>query len=199
MEDMIWLQFLAWSATFTTIILFLTSLPLVVKFYQFKHVDGVESFPFQGQFNNCIMWTLYGYFTHNRTVFIVNFLGSVLAIFYIISFMIYCSDSTTKLKITMFCLSSLTIATLLAYFCHHSATAIPWLGFLASFCSVLMFASPLASIRSVILTKSSKTMHFRLIVMCSVVSWIWFFCFQFWIFWKYRSSPGEVTESEDLL
>ncbi|XP_057769419.1 bidirectional sugar transporter SWEET6b-like [Salvia miltiorrhiza] len=164
--------------------LFLSPMPTFWRIYKNKNTEDFDSFPYLSAFMNCIMWIFYGMpFVHPDSVLIItiNSFGLLLEIIYLITFFIYTSSKQRKriilgilLELVLFAI--IIVVTLLAL--HTTTRRSMIVGILCDIFGILMYASPLSTMRLVIQQKNPESMPFWLCVTGFLNGAIWF-CYAF--------------------
>lgn len=132
-----------------------------------RTTSSLSPVPFHSLIVNCIVWSLYGISKGDKTIYIPNCSGVFVGFICTIIFHIFAKEKPLKNYIIMS--SIIILTTIIASF---EQTMI--LGFLGCILSVLLTASPLAVIRTVIEEKSTKSLPFgtSLILFINAFSWM---------------------------
>ncbi|XP_055602391.1 sugar transporter SWEET1 isoform X10 [Uranotaenia lowii] len=69
------IDFLATSATISTVLQFLTGLLICRKYIRKKSTGDTSGLPFISGFLSCSLWLKYGLLSHEHTVIFVNIIG----------------------------------------------------------------------------------------------------------------------------
>eukprot|EP00697_Spironema_sp_BW2_P002733 gnl/Spiro4/13645_TR7270_c0_g1_i1.p1 gnl/Spiro4/13645_TR7270_c0_g1~~gnl/Spiro4/13645_TR7270_c0_g1_i1.p1 ORF type:complete len:254 (+),score=68.73 gnl/Spiro4/13645_TR7270_c0_g1_i1:47-808(+) len=180
-----------WVATAITIGLFLSPVPTFLKIVREKSTLDFSYFPYLMTFLNCLLWVCYFIVNTGQTAPLsTNIVGAALSFIYLNLFIFFYQGATpgsTKVeqaKIIAYALggagTAAILTALLIHFNHDDyaasmSSASFYLGLLAAFFNIAMYASPLSVIRLVITTKSVEFMPLPLSVMTFMVSSIWLF------------------------
>ncbi|XP_055602390.1 sugar transporter SWEET1 isoform X9 [Uranotaenia lowii] len=70
------IDFLATSATISTVLQFLTGLLICRKYIRKKSTGDTSGLPFISGFLSCSLWLKYGLLSHEHTVIFVNIIGT---------------------------------------------------------------------------------------------------------------------------
>lgn len=168
------LEFVAWTASVATIGMFSSSIPACWKIHKTKSTGLVAYLPFLAGVLNCVLWLSYGYMIGDLTVFWVNFTGLVLNAGYTVVFVMY---TQTKDEVLLRCgILLVFVLVILGYFFYIETDNLRGINALGIFCNVVavaFFASPLATMREVVQTKSTETMSLPLSVMAAITTFLW--------------------------
>lgn len=149
--------------TISTVALFLTGSQICNRIYRMRSTGDISGFPFVATLINCTLWLLYGLVKGNSTIMIVNFIGASLQLVYALFYLRYTNEQPKYIRSICFagCFLSV-VAIYLQYFLTENSTAIFHGGLIASVATVIMFGSPLASLRLVIEKESTESLSFPL-------------------------------------
>lgn len=160
--------------TVSTIALFLTGIQICNRIYRMRSTGDISGFPFVATLINCTLWLLYGLVKNNSTILMVNFIGASLQLMYALFFLRYTSDQQHYIRSIAFAgIFLATVAVYLQYFLTEDSVAIQHAGVIASVATVIMFGSPLASLRSVIEKESTESLSFPLCLANLIVPIEW--------------------------
>ena len=146
---------------------------MIQKIVRDKSPGKFSSTPFFSMLLNAIIWVQYGLLVHNTVVLIVNAVGIVLNMAYIVFFVAYSSDKTGELRKA---LGTLLVIGLLSG--YVSILLLPeaqaqHLGSIGSAASVWMCAAPLTSISTIVRTKDAGCLSFVVALMTALASLMW--------------------------
>jgi len=166
------LQLLSFTAVVCTVGLFLTNLiPIMAIRSGHGHVGNTNFVPFLTLLANTVLWTRYGVVQDDMSVIIVNFIGTLIALFALLQFYQYSNtDGKDRLEQLMLVVCGALFVALLWLRWSGSVTA---LGYLAAGGSIALFGSPLSSVREVLRTKSAASMNGSFILLGCIVSGLW--------------------------
>jgi len=149
--------------TISTIGLFLTGIQICNRIYRMRTTGDISGFPFVATLVNCTLWLLYGYSANISTIVIVNFIGASLQLTYALVYLRYTPDRTSYFRLIGSAVIFLAIMSFyLQYVVSDRKTAAFQAGIVASIATVIMFGSPLASLRDVILKQSTEALSLPL-------------------------------------
>ena len=109
--------------------------------------------PFVSLVTNCIVMTMYGYLRSNATIFIPNLSGLIVGIVCTIAYQTF----TEETKKGIYLVSGLIIIWATYFFLNNAASP---LGMIGVGLSVILMGSPLATLRTVIVEKSTNSLPF---------------------------------------
>ncbi|KAJ6216018.1 hypothetical protein RDWZM_010518 [Blomia tropicalis] len=158
-------------ATFVTIGSFLTGILICRNIYRRRSSDEFDSFPFVAGVLSTYIWTRYGFILNDHTMIFINSIGFVLQLSYLSWYFIY-TPSKSRLKGRIWTL--VAIITMVNFYMFFSSDSSDVIGTMASIASLIFCASPLASVTTVLRTKSTKTLPFPMIFASFIVSSLWF-------------------------
>ncbi|KAG4071453.1 hypothetical protein HA402_011607 [Bradysia odoriphaga] len=174
MGEISWLDILSTAAVTTTVLQFLTGSLVCHKYIQKKSTGDSSGFPFICGFLSCSLWLTYGKLTNERSVVIVNTIGSMLFLLYTVIYYVFTVSKSSFLK--QFFLALLTLLLTLGYVQYETDfdQARQVMGLLCCSVSVLFFAAPLTMLLHVVRIKNVESLPFPLILSNFFVSLEWF-------------------------
>lgn len=154
-----------------TLGLFLVPLATIRRIQRLKQTGGSLPFPFFAQVANCLIWTVYGLYLQSRTVIVPNAVGLALGVYFVYVFRQHTTESLSVFYMGISLLLSWVLGGLL---CLEAQQAGHLVGLTGATASVVMLASPLAGIRIVLATRSTRTMPFEVTALVCITSFSWF-------------------------
>ncbi|KAG0575878.1 hypothetical protein M758_5G036700 [Ceratodon purpureus] len=151
----------------TAICLFVSPIPTFIKIFKKKSVGDYSGIPYVATLLNCLLWTTYGlpWVKMQALVVSVNAAGTVLALIYIALYLTYAQKSI-RMKVMTLSLAVVVgfigVLVLVLEVVPDKEKRKLIIGTLAVVFSILMYASPLTIMRTVIKTRSVKYMPFLL-------------------------------------
>ncbi|KAJ1408189.1 SWEET sugar transporter [Sesbania bispinosa] len=148
--------------------LFLSPVPTFIEICKKGSVEQFSPAPYLATLVNCMVWTLYGLpmvHPHSILVVTINGSGCFIEIIYVTLFLIY-SDRRKRLKVLLWLIvelifiAALTFVTLTLVHTPKKRSAV--VGTTCIIFNIMMYASPLAIMKLVIVTKSVEYMPFFL-------------------------------------
>lgn len=164
---------LATIPTFTCLLLFLSPLPSIKHIIKDKSTKTLPALPFVSMFVQCLFWTTYGILVQSFTVFVPNFCGILLALYYTAVFHKYANDLHSLYQLYLIAFFSLFGFGFLLIFSTDRTSSVGIL----SLCSTILFIfSPLIMIFQVCRDRSVASMPFHLsfLTFCNASVWILF-------------------------
>ncbi|TYZ60656.1 hypothetical protein PybrP1_009154 [[Pythium] brassicae (nom. inval.)] len=152
----------------------LSPAPSMLKIHRRKACGEVVVLPLLSLWGNCHLWMLYGYLTENIfPVFLTFGTGELLAIAYLIVYYRHTSERAEVRRLASWIFAGLLLVTLyalsgdfmLGITSQSKKSTSVVVGYIAVTVCLLLFASPLATLRRVIQTKSAASFP---ILMCVV-------------------------------
>lgn len=149
--------------TVSTIALFLTGIQICNRIYRMNTTGDISGFPFVATLVNCTLWFLYGYTSSNSTIMTVNAIGATFQLSYALIYLRFTPDKPSYTRSIVGAVVFLTtVAFYLQSFLEDNQTAKLHAGLIASVATVIMFGSPLASLREVVEKQSTESLSFPL-------------------------------------
>ncbi|KAJ1923921.1 Sugar transporter [Tieghemiomyces parasiticus] len=159
-------------ATLFTISMFVSGLSVVKRIKASPTVSLISPFPAFATIINCMAWCKYALITEDVLMIVVNAVGVAISIY-----LVYCHYSYTdrKAQIEKMAFSAALILTALLVYVNYLAgeNALAHLGVACCVACVVMFSSPLVSIRTVIATRSTYCLSFPLSITSLFTSTLW--------------------------
>ncbi|KYQ90406.1 hypothetical protein DLAC_09025 [Tieghemostelium lacteum] len=144
-------------ATFITISLYFGPYSTIKQIIQKKSVGSVAGLQFIMTSLSCFLWVCYAVLTSNKTMFLVNNIGFILSSYYAYIYWLYSHESKFKFQVIGGFLIGVSILGFSFSSSDHQVR-VDNLGILSCVICVLMFASPLEKLSSVIRLKNSDGM-----------------------------------------
>lgn len=203
-----------------TIAMFSSGIPECMGMMKRKSTGNVQFLPFLMTCVNCFAWLSYGRLNHNTLLIYVNGIGALLQLFYMIIFIVVTTDKKSPSKLSLLTFTCLIASHALIQAMFTTEQAVQVFGTICCFITVLMFASPLAQLKTVMLTRSTATLSFPLTFTSFLCGSFWTLfglamqdnyiiipnilglatsLFRFYLFSKYRSSPSQSASKLSLI
>ncbi|EGD77807.1 hypothetical protein PTSG_08897 [Salpingoeca rosetta] len=122
-----------------------------------KSVGKLSILPSLSLFTNCVIWTWYGHLIGDMTVMLPNVSGAIFGAAYTAVYLKYTTQSQAKLLAGS---SAIIAAVTGAALALPTEQVVPYIGLTGDVLAVILMASPLATIRTVLAEKSTKAMPF---------------------------------------
>lgn len=160
---------MAMSLTFAS---FFSGTRVCYVMYSSPTNDHISVVPFLGGLTCTALWLNYGLVGNQWEIMIVNCVGIIFQLIYILLFTIFTKNRRRTIKLT---LSTVLILTSLYYFNQvlSNETGIKFAGYLACTSSFVASLSTLATIKEVIKTKNVSSLPFTIILSTCLVSFFW--------------------------
>ena len=152
------------SATVSTVLQFLSGVPVCVVFYQRKTTAESSCLSFlAGVCMSCVCYN-YGVLIHNTTLQTVNTAGLILQTIYTAVFYTYCSHRTRTGR--MLGLAAVFVLSVQAYVLSEDdiSLARTRVGLLGALLSITYSSAPLATLPTVFKTRNTETLPYYLIL-----------------------------------
>jgi len=157
------------------IFVFSASIPTIRQISKDKTVGSLPLLPYSSMIANCYLWLTYGLLKSEIKIWVPNGIGLFLAIYYFIEFTKYAPLRAASLPGSVrthqqFVVSLITCVSILAVTTKEKAD---FLGNIAVFFCICMFASPLAALNVVIKTKNAQSLPlpFTIATICNCFAW----------------------------
>lgn len=122
-----------------------------------KSVGQFSILPSLSLFTNCIIWSWYGYLLGDMTVMLPNLSGTLFGALYSA---IYLKYATTTQAPWLLASATVISATTIAALSIPTEHVLPYIGLTGDVLAVILMASPLVTIRTVLAEKSTKSLPF---------------------------------------
>ncbi|XP_029958669.1 sugar transporter SWEET1 [Salarias fasciatus] len=169
-----YLPFLSWACIVFTVGMFSTGLTDLKKMRETKSTDNIQFLPFLTTCLNNIGWLYYGILKRDRTIVLVNTIGALLQILYIVMYLLYTKQ---KRQVTM---QTLVAGSVLfcgwcyfTVFLKEGTSQLDQLGLTCSVVTVSMYLSPLADLVGIVRSGNVQCLSFPLTVATFFTSTSW--------------------------
>ncbi|KAM4735163.1 sugar transporter SWEET1 [Anableps anableps] len=167
-------QLLSWACIVFTVGMFSTGLTDLKKMRESKSADNIQFLPFLTTCLNNLGWLFYGSLKSDHTIVLVNIIGALLQILYIVMYFLY-----TKQK-RLVTLQTLSAAAVLIFgwlyfttFLAEGEAQLNQLGLTCSVVTVSMYLSPLTDLVAIIRSGNVQVLSFPLTVATFFTSTAW--------------------------
>ncbi|XP_055629806.1 sugar transporter SWEET1 [Toxorhynchites rutilus septentrionalis] len=174
MENLSFKDFLASSATVSTVFQFLTGSLICYKYIRKKSTGETSGLPFVAGFLSCFLWFKYGILTEEHTVIFVNIIGSALFFAYVLIYFTFSVNKRVIIRQFLGVCVFILVCTVYTTYELNPAKAIEVIGLVCCCVGVLFFASPLTKLAHVMRTKNAESLPFPIIIASFFVSLQWF-------------------------
>lgn len=166
------------AATVVTIVMFLCPAPQAYRVFKEKCVaPNFNMLPYVTTGMTAMLWLRYALLIHDGPMRNVNLVGSILEVLYSVIFFAYLDHGQASRKNMSILVgaASFTISVLLLVRFMDQKVAIATLGTIASGVNIVTFASPLATLRTVVMSKNCSSFPpFPLQLAMFVTPLLWF-------------------------
>ncbi|XP_040899347.1 sugar transporter SWEET1 [Toxotes jaculatrix] len=168
------LQLLSWACIVFTVGMFSTGLTDLKKMQESKSAENIQFLPFLTTCLNNLGWLYYGTLKRDQTIVLVNIIGALLQILYIIVYFHYTKQKRLVMSET------LAAGAVLACGWFYFTTFLPkgdarlsQLGFTCSVVTVSMYLSPLTDLVQIVRSGNVQCLSFPLTVATFFTSTSW--------------------------
>ncbi|XP_069552025.1 sugar transporter SWEET1 [Brachyistius frenatus] len=168
------LQLLSWACIVFTVGMFSTGLTDLKKMQESKSADNIQFLPFLTTCLNNMGWLYYGMLKRDQTIFLVNIIGALLQIVYIITYIHYTKQKRMVMSQTVAAGTVLTCGWLyFTMFLSEGNTRLSQLGLTCSVVTVSMYLSPLTDLVEIVRSGNVQCLSFPLTVATFFTSTSW--------------------------
>lgn len=168
------LQLLSWACIVFTVGMFSTGLTDLKKMRESKSADNIQFLPFLTTCLNNLGWLYYGILKSDQTIILVNFIGALLQILYIVVYFHYTKQKRTVVSQTLAAGAVLSCGWY--YFTAvlpEGDTRLSQLGLTCSVFTVSMYLSPLTDLVEIVRSGNVQCLSFPLTVATFFTSTSW--------------------------
>jgi len=165
-----WVRFCSSTAPLAAIVVFMAPYPTLRQVQKDRSVGNLPLLPYSSMIANCILWFTYGILLKERKVWFTNLVGLIFGLFYFLKFIKYTQPKSTSLPGTVRqhmqgCLAIIAGSAAWIIVCYLTVRRKDmWMTYAAGFIGntavmfcLLMFASPLSALKTVLRTRSAKS------------------------------------------
>mmetsp|Transcript_12289 Transcript_12289/g.13174 ORF Transcript_12289/g.13174 Transcript_12289/m.13174 type:complete len:247 (+) Transcript_12289:95-835(+) len=165
-----WIKFCSNMAPMAAIFVFMAPYPTIRQVVKDKSVGSLPLLPYSSMISNCILWFVYGILTQEKKVWFTNLIGLVFGLFYFSRFIKYVPPKSLTLPGTVrqhmqACLGIIAATSIWVLICYLTVRrknqwmlyASIMVGKAAVLFCLLMFASPLSALKTVLKTRSARS------------------------------------------
>lgn len=168
------LQLLSWACIVFTVGMFSTGLTDLKKMRETKSADNIQFLPFLTTCLNNLGWLYYGILKRDHTIILVNIIGALLQILYIIVYLHYTKQK--RLVISQILAAGAVLACGWFYFTRilpAGEIRLNQLGLTCSAVTVSMYLSPLTDLVQIVRSENVQCLSFPLTVATLFTSTSW--------------------------
>lgn len=168
------LQLLSWACIVFTVGMFSTGLTDLKKMRESKTTDNIQFLPFLTTCLNNLGWLYYGMLKRDQTIVLVNVIGALLQILYIVVYFHYTKQKRLVMSQTLTAGMVLTCSWLyFTTFLSEGDTRLSQLGLTCSVVTVSMYMSPLTDLVGIVRSGNVQCLSFPLTVATFFTSTSW--------------------------
>ncbi|CAB3242002.1 unnamed protein product [Arctia plantaginis] len=160
-------------AVITTVLQFLSGVPVCKKYVNNKTTAEASPLPFICGILSCFLWLLYGLVKKDNVILLVNMIGITLMIAYTIVFYIYSFKKSTVLKLLLLTFLCMTIMIVYVNMEEDYDLLRGRLGIMACFFTLITIVAPMSKLLHVCRVKSTECLPYPMILMSFFVSALW--------------------------
>ncbi|XP_057792262.1 bidirectional sugar transporter SWEET17-like [Salvia miltiorrhiza] len=162
-----------------SVLMFLSPAKTFVRIVKKKSTEEFESLPYICTLLNSALWTYYGIIKPGSyLVATVNGFGAVVEIIYVALFLLFAPPNKrvrTAILVGILDVGFLAAALVATYFLLDGELRIDAIGLISSGLNIIMYASPLSAVKTVVTTKSAEYMPFLLSFFLFLNGGVWTF------------------------
>ncbi|XP_031709421.1 sugar transporter SWEET1 [Anarrhichthys ocellatus] len=168
------MQLLSWACIVFTVGMFSTGLTDLKKMRESKSAEDIQFLPFLTTCLNNLGWLYYGILKTDQTIVLVNVIGALLQILYIIVYLYYTNQKRLVMSQTVAAGTVLTCGWFyFTKFLPEGDSRLSQLGLTCSVITVSMYLSPLTDLVQIVRTGDVKCLSFPLTVATFFTSTSW--------------------------
>lgn len=168
------LQLLSWACIVFTVGMFSTGLTDLKKMQESKSADNIQFLPFLTTCLNNLGWLYYGMLRRDQTLVLVNVIGALLQVLYIVVYFHYTKQKRLVTSQTLTAGMVLTCGWFyFAMFLPPGETRLSQLGLTCSVVTVSMYLSPLTDLVGIVRSGNVQCLSFPLTVATLLTSTSW--------------------------
>lgn len=160
-----WIQYSGRLAPIASILVLMSPIPTIEKIKKERTVGNLPLLPYSSMIASTYLWCVYGVLKGEPNIWGTNVVGLLLGIYYFISFQKFSPKSSSTLpgsikqhmQYIVVIITVATIIPLLRYLVSYFVDTTEVVGKAGVVLCVAMFASPLSALKSVVQTKSSRS------------------------------------------
>lgn len=166
-------------APWLSIVVFGAPIPTLKQVAKDRSVGNLPLLPYTSMVVSAFLWMTYGWLVQQPTIYMSNLVGMVMGLYYAIQFSKYAPTSSATLPGSVrhhIMVVAFIVATTL-FFCtllsSSRETSVIWIGRVAVVFCLILFASPLAALRTVLRTQSATCIPWPFTIASTVNCWAW--------------------------
>jgi len=168
-----WVMLSSKYAPYASTVVFMAPIPTIRKMIVSRSVGGLPLLPYSSMVANCFVWIVYGLLIQEKKVWRTNALGGGLALLYCNEYRKYSAKSSTKIFEHVYAVSFVAMLTSFFALALPAQVARNFVGAEGVLLCILLFASPLATLKQVIETKSARLIPLPFTLACLINCILW--------------------------
>jgi solute carrier family 50 protein (sugar transporter) len=173
-----WVSFFGSVAPAASIVVYLAPVPTILKIQRDRSVGSFPLLPYSSMVASSFLWLTYGVLKNEPKIYGANLFGFVCGCYYSWSFLRFSPKASPTLPGAVAhhakgCLAIVVLTAMLAASEKRFPAAREWIGRAGVVFCLALFASPLASLRTVIETRSAASIPAPFTVACIVNCFAW--------------------------
>ncbi|CAG5121464.1 unnamed protein product [Candidula unifasciata] len=158
-----WVSMLAVLTTVTSVLCQLVGVEICFRIVRQRSTGDVSAVPFIAFFVSAVVWVKYGLMTDNKNVILTSGQATILQFLYICIYYAYTSQKRFLTGMILIGLIGLVVPFVyVTYFENEADIAVRNLGLYCCFLSVIVYASPLATLTEVVKERSTHSISLPL-------------------------------------
>ena len=172
-----WVIFCGKLAPISSILVFCAPIPTIRQVSQDRSVGALPLLPYSSMLSSAFLWVMYGFLKSEPKIWSGNGVGLILSIGYFFVFSRHCPKQSPTLPGSVKqhlqgCLLIIGMTSLIAL-TRPTAQAAQMIGNAGVILCVFMFASPLAALKTVVETKSAKSIPLPFTIAAVINCFLW--------------------------
>ena len=156
------------------IVLCAAPIPTIRNIKSNENVGSLPLLPYSCMVGNCFLWSTYGLLKHQASIWGPNLIGTILALYYCRTYIKYSPKSSPTLpgSVDQHVISIMAVfgAVAAAVLCSINPS---YVGQTAVIFCIALFASPLAALKTVVATKSAKSIPWPFTIASVINCFLW--------------------------
>jgi solute carrier family 50 (sugar transporter) len=177
----IWVLYSGRLAPIASIFVLMSPIPTMATIKRDRSVGNLPLLPYSSMIASTYLWCVYGLLKNEPNIWGTNCIGLALGLYYFVTFQKFTPKSSTNLPGTVhqhmqFVLLIISVATLLPLLrsvLFNIIDTTEAVGKAGVFLCIAMFASPLSALKTVLETKSAKSIPLPFTISSIINCWLW--------------------------
>lgn len=172
----LWIDVCGKLAPIASVLVCAAPLPTILQIARDRTVASLPLLPYSSLIVSCVLWTTYGLLIGEIKLYLSNIIGLILALFYFVTFTRHAPNQSPTLPGSvqqhLRIVSSIALGTTLLGL-SNLRSKVYLVGKIAMIFSIALFASPLASIQTVLATKSARSLPLPFSLASLISCFVW--------------------------